>query len=113
MNEARREYQKAWRKNNRDKRLAGQRAWRAANPDKQRAYSYRQKYGIDLSEVEALETAQDGCCKICQQRRPLVVDHDHETGRVRGLLCTYCNAAIGLLENDPEYARRAALYVEE
>jgi hypothetical protein len=54
----------------------------------------RKKYGIDIETYERMLRAQDGVCAIC--RRPpktvrLNVDHDHKTGRVRGLLCFRCN----------------------
>lgn len=43
----------------------------------------------------------------------LAVDHDHETGRVRKLLCHNCNRALGLMKDDPELLRRAATYIEK
>lgn len=56
-------------------------------------------------------------CQICGEREPvpnrnLAVDHNHETGEIRGLLCSCCNRAIGLLRDDPAIIRRAASYVE-
>ena len=59
--------------------------------------------------------AQDGGCTVCE-RRPsgaisLHVDHDHRTGRIRGLLCFRCSNAIGDLEDDPELLTRGAEYV--
>lgn len=80
-------------------------------------------YGITLAEYEAMFTAQNGVCLLCQRPETainhrtgepfdcLVVDHDHENGKVRGLLCHRCNRALGLLADDPEILRRAADYV--
>lgn len=60
---------------------------------------------------------QGGVCAICG-RRPregthLHVDHDHETGRVRGLLCFSCNVAVGQLQHDPTRIVRAADYLDD
>ena len=83
------------------------RAWRKRNPG----------YGLTAGDVIAMLAAQDGGCAICGHKpdstsdRRLAIDHDHETGRVRGLLCYRCNTAIGLLGDDPERLRRAADYL--
>lgn len=55
---------------------------------------------------------QDNSCAICIMRKRLVVDHDHETLKIRGLLCTTCNTALGLMSDDPQLLRRAADYLE-
>jgi hypothetical protein len=72
-------------------------------------------YGISLPQYEKLLRLQDGVCAICARpprgKRPLDVDHDHESGRVRGLLCGNCNRAIGLLDEKPELFDRAKEYV--
>lgn len=61
----------------------------------------RRRYGITAAEYDRLLTEQGGRCVLCQ-REPdesrLHVDHDHETGRVRGLLCFHCNTTLGWLE---------------
>ena len=50
-------------------------------------------------------------CVICGVQAPLVVDHDHSTGKVRGLLCNKCNMAIGLLQDDPMLLEFARMYL--
>jgi len=64
------------------------------------AESSLRKYGISLEEFAWMEHAQNRLCAICQQRpdsgRDLAVDHDHETGQIRGLLCDRCNPGIGM-----------------
>lgn len=72
----------------------------------------KNKYGIVPEERDAMLEAQKGLCAICQMRKPLVVDHHHESGVVRELLCYGCNNAIGFLQDDPELIRAAAAYVE-
>jgi hypothetical protein len=75
----------------------------------------KHKYGLTRDEFRALEAAQGGRCYICQERprTRLFVDHDHETGRVRKLLCRTCNAAIGFLRESPEIAERLASYLRD
>lgn len=70
------------------------------------------KYGISAEELAQLETARKGRCDICGKSRKLVIDHDHKTGKVRGMLCSPCNTALGLFRDKPKIMRRAAKYVE-
>ena len=58
---------------------------------------------------------QDGKCAICTKPFPgrIAIDHDHRTGRVRGLLCTSCNTGIGKLGDDPELLLRAISYLSQ
>ena len=73
----------------------------------------RWKYGISTSEFEALVARQAGRCPICDlPTSRLVIDHDHATGIVRGLLCGPCNLALGHFRDDPERCLRAALYLQ-
>lgn len=84
-------------------------------------YRARQ-YGLSPEEFDRILAAQGYACAVCGEEetwknrhgdiRPLAVDHDHATGRVRALLCHRCNAAIGLLKEDPVRARAAADYLE-
>lgn len=78
-----------------------------------RAYRYRTAYGITLDEYERLFIEQNGLCAICKAepiKYKLAVDHDHDTGAVRGLLCPPCNRAlekyIYLSGNINEYIRK-------
>ena len=78
---------------------------------------YEKKYGISLGDYNFMLDAQGYKCAICQKhqsnfKRSLCVDHDHVTGKVRGLLCDLCNTAIGKLNDDARLLKRAALYIE-
>ncbi len=89
-------------------------------PEYRRAVQLRLKYKITLADYEAMLAAQGGVCAICGNAPdwnrpghvPLVVDHCHTVGRVRGLLCHGCNQALGLMRDDPGRLRKAANYVE-
>lgn len=78
------------------------------------------RYGVAPGEVDAQRQAQSGRCAICSAvlrraggRRGEAVDHCHETGVVRGLLCGGCNRGLGHFGDDPEVLRRAAQYAEQ
>ena len=85
--------------------------------DKRRDYDLNKNYGITHEIYLKMLEEQNGCCKICcvseeESGKRLHVDHSHKTGKVRGLLCTRCNTAIGKFKEDPEIIRRAIEYVE-
>jgi len=76
----------------------------------------QQRYGITIAKYDEKLEAQGGGCAICgatpeENGKRLNVDHDHETGAVRGLLCGSCNRAIGLFQDDPNIMRSAVNYM--
>lgn len=89
--------------------------WKSRNPDKVREYNIT-RYGVSRDEVHRMKIAQHGLCKICgdpvRSGKRLVIDHDHTTGKVRGLLCHQCNIAIGHLSDSPDIALAAARYLQ-
>lgn len=76
-----------------------------------RHYHLSRRYGIGARDVIELIKTQDGLCAVCRERPAEQVDHDHGTGRVRGILCGGCNAGLGQLKEDPEIIRRAIDYL--
>ena len=113
-------YGKAHYLKHREKRLRDAAAYRRARPDVQRK-SHLGKYGITTDEYDRLFVAQGGVCAVCFEKettkrkgvvRRLSVDHDHDTGKVRGLLCSWCNLAIGYLRDDALRAHSAVVYLE-
>lgn len=86
-------------------------AWLKRHPDKRREMDWRDKgyAGLTVEKFNAMHAAQGGACACCKRKRPkLVVDHDHKTGRVRGLLCRRCN----LLAQDADVLRAVIAYME-
>lgn len=92
---------------------------------KTRASHLKRFYGLSVEEYTEQLTSRLGLCDICGlsetwptadftgEIRNLVVDHDHETGTVRGLLCTRCNKGVGLLRDDERVVRSAAEYLKK
>ena len=81
---------------------------------KQRLVYRRQtEYGVSEEDYNAMVLLQNNLCAICNKpsHRTLHVDHDHKTGRVRGLLCYSCNTGIGLLRDDINYLANAIKYL--
>lgn len=82
-----------WHIENRQRSLDAKRAWKL------------RKFGLTAADYDAIMRAQGGVCAICHEvpstrrRHDLVVDHDHETNTVRGLLCNRCNIGLGHFED--------------
>ncbi|MFE2280567.1 endonuclease VII domain-containing protein [Streptomyces sp. NPDC059454] len=72
----------------------------------------KREYGLTEAERDESTASQAGVCCACLSAPPQHVDHCHETGRVRGVLCFSCNAALGQFKDRPDAIRRAAAYVE-
>ena len=86
--------------------------WRCTKAEK--LYSIKQKYGIDQNEYAEILRRQHGLCAICGgnlEELRLVIDHCHESGRVRGLLCHNCNVGIGMLKDDISILSKAISYL--
>ena len=82
--------------------------------EQRRAGHLRRLYELTPEQYDELLAAQGGVCAICQEPPHgdrLHVDHDHRTGRIRGLLCQLCNRALGALRDRPDLAEAAAAYL--
>lgn len=120
-------YDNKYYQEHKNEKRANDKIWTRANL-KKRSLSYRQsklqsKFGITLEEYQTMWDAQGGVCAICgrpetildhrsKKIRWLAVDHNHETGEVRGLLCSNCNKAVGLLHEDIEVIKNVVKYLE-
>jgi hypothetical protein len=87
-----------------------------------REWNFKKRYSITGEQYDALLASQGGVCASCKKPeshtypsgkvKALAVDHDHETGEIRGLLCFNCNQGIGRFRNDPAVLRAAADYLD-
>lgn len=131
------EANRARRRQNLPKARQQMREWREKNPERWKELAsqsrernkrnitcrrLRQNYGITLDEYAALFEKQKGLCKICAQPesdtyrgkvKRLAVDHCHETGKIRGLLCQHCNTILGKANDDPDRLEAAAAYLRD
>jgi hypothetical protein len=68
---------------------------------------------LSLDQYYSFHEAQDFACAICKKDEPLVIDHDHDTGKVRGLLCNPCNKALGFFRESRSSLQSADAYLAE
>lgn len=91
---------------------------RERDRERRRNYMYKRAFGITIEDYDRMLTEQRGGCAICGAKEGgtrsgrFCIDHNHSTGKVRGLLCQGCNTAIGLMRDEPGLLRGAAYYVE-
>ncbi len=97
---------------NKEKRNKQTRVWRKSNPKRLKTIERRatlKKHGVALEEYEFLLKRCGNRCVICNEKEtrknqygitPLSVDHDHKTGKIRGLLCNRCNRVLGMVKDD-------------
>ncbi|MCK5612564.1 endonuclease VII domain-containing protein [Candidatus Pacearchaeota archaeon] len=99
---------------------ARQRRYNARNPQVMRQINLKKKYGIVIEEYNIMFESQGGVCLICgcsetvkrnDKIKNLAVDHNHVTGKVRGLLCQKCNQALGLLGENPVVIKSLLEYI--
>ena len=125
--------QQRWRLNNPEKNAEFQRQWREKNPDYNKNYirekrkkdpeqfalwdrrkRLKLRYGITIEQYEEMVASQNGCA-VCghysENGSRLVVDHDHVTGKVRGLLCHNCNLTLGKFEDNISWIKNLAAYL--
>jgi len=95
-------------------------ALRKENPERYLEYDLQIHSGISLEEYYGMLERQNGGCAICGRKETikkngkpmrLSIDHDHETGRIRGLLCSGCNKGIGHLQDSPDILTKAIDYL--
>ena len=83
-----------------------------------RSQYLKRNYGLTFEEFEAMLSDQDNCCAICKSTNPLGrhkrfnVDHHNKTGNVRGLLCSNCNTALGLVNDNIHTLKSMIQYLE-
>ncbi len=70
------------------------------------------RYGLELADWDAMFEQQQGKCAACGEKAKLQIDHDHATGKVRSLLCSDCNTALGRVRESPVRLRLLIAYLE-
>jgi len=99
--------------------------WAINNPHRSyltmRKRNLKSRFGLSLEEYDEMLNKQKGGCALCgvtenkttgtQKTHNFCVDHSHDTGKVRGLLCTSCNRGLGFLKDSSEILKKAAEYV--
>jgi len=104
-----------WQHENRDRYLQRMREYNGSPAKKasNRKSHLKRKYGLTLEAFDALLAAQGGGCAICGKPEPDNVDHDHVTGRVRGILCWNCNIGVGHFEDSEDRLATATSYIAQ
>jgi len=102
----RKEYDQGYHAENREKHL-----------EAMRRTAYARRYKMTVEEYDNLFAKQGNCCAVCgtsqgYASKRLAVDHNHDTGEVRGILCDRCNLVLGKVKDSPELLRDLALYLE-
>ena len=94
--------------------------YHALSPEEKRMRLRRQllaTYGMTPEDYDNKLSSQNGVCALCKKKcptgKPLAVDHNHDTGEVRGLLCTNCNTGIGLFYERIDLFEAAVLYLDQ
>lgn len=117
-----REYQRKYRRKDPERTKQIRKAWMAKNRDRQlmlrRSRRLTRLYGLSIKKYEALVEKCGGVCQICGDEprgrfKKLHVDHDHKTGKFRGLLCVGCNRAIGYLSDSVKRAMAVVRYLKK
>lgn len=81
------------------------------NPNQRFLARLRQKYGLNPNEYQEMLEKQDYKCKICNKVKKLVIDHCHESGKIRSLLCPQCNTGIGMFFESEQFLLNAIDYL--
>lgn len=95
--------------------------YKSKNPQRQKEYERRRglaKFGLTIEDYYRLLDTQNNCCAICKKHEDcfkvaLAVDHDHITNKIRGLLCSSCNTALGLLNDSIPLLKASISYLED
>lgn len=111
---------RAYRAKNRELFCQREAKWRRDHPEQTaamyRAYRMKTEYRITEKRYQRLAATQGWLCVICDDKpnergEKLVVDHDHSTGEVRGLICRRCNTGLGYFRDNPNFLRHAVHYL--
>ena len=109
-------HRRKWSALNRDRENDTARKWREKNPRRNLNNILVRNFGLKVEQYEKMFKDQNGACAICEKQdtngKRLAVDHDHKTGKIRGLLCDRCNRGIGLMQESISSLHNAVRYLE-
>lgn len=115
-----RDYARAYQRDYGRKLYAEGKTWAQNNPEKVKIKRRKRtltQYGLTHEQWESMFASQGNCCAICKSsttaRFGWATDHNHSTGKVRGILCSSCNTGIGQMQDDSELLRLAANYIDK
>lgn len=115
----RKELKSKWDAENVEKRIEYNKKFKIDNPDYFKNKHLESTYGISIDEYNNKLIIQNNRCAICGKheseinRGRLFVDHDHDTGKIRGLLCQKCNSALGMVDEDTDILFSMVSYLNE
>ena len=102
-----------WYNNHKQEKHEAYKKWAEAHPSERRNRRLENLYGITAEQYRNMYNQQDGRCAICGKKEDkLHVDHSHENGNVRGLLCGNCNRGIGIMQDDISVLSSAIKYLK-
>jgi len=87
-------------------------AYKQRKTEELKQYRLEKRYGLSTTEYQEMAEATPHC-PICGSEEPLVIDHDHSTGKVRGLICQPCNKGLGFFRDNIESMKNAIAYLEQ
>jgi hypothetical protein len=106
--------QREKRAKNREAINANMRKYQRANRDKFYEYNAANRFGVKRAEIQAIRSTS-AVCEICgdppEAKRRLAIDHNHQTGKLRGMLCHTCNLGLGAFKDDVLRIHKAAMYL--
>lgn len=103
---------------NREKYLSSQKGYYKKDPESYKWRTRKNKYGLSKTQILELLEKQDNKCALCNKPflsmwgKDMHIDHDHETNKVRGLLCLSCNVGLGMLGDNEEGLTKALKYIK-
>lgn len=102
--------------NNSEKGKKANKRWRLKNKNRVKLsnslWHLKNSYGLTFEDREKLIKDQNSKCLICGEKKKLIIDHDHKTGKVRGLLCNDCNLGLGRFKDNIEIISNSILYLQ-
>lgn len=110
------EKSKLWRQKNPERVKENSKKWKSKNPSRTKELNrislLRRRYDMTPEQLRWAEEQAAGVCPLCGDKAKLVIDHDHNTGKFRGLLCLKCNGGLGLFRDNIEALKTAIEYLK-